>query len=189
MARRVVKDLFGKPIRQYRPRYKASLEQNERKTRPERAPRVRRLSDTIPNNLMFGTSVETALVFEAATASFVSGNFTAVVVLAAAFVEHWFVASLASRGYQKEASQGLAAAVSLLCGRSPLSSKNFMMALMVFLRDFEAPAAWSFLLPIIPLQFTTVLAPLSPFPSPAAAGFFISSVALDFHRQPQKAIL
>ena len=55
--------------------------------------------------------VETALIFEEAKSSFVCGNFVAAIVLAAAFVEHWFVASLNSRGYQKGASQGLAAAI------------------------------------------------------------------------------
>ena len=54
---------------------------------------------------------ETALVFEDAKASFVYGNYVAVIVLAAAFVEHWFMSGLGDRGYPKEASQGLAAAI------------------------------------------------------------------------------
>lgn len=114
--RSVAKDLFGKAVRQRRPRYEATLEEQDKKTRVDRAGRVRWLSDTIPRNLMFGTSLETALVFEEATASFVYGNFVAAVVLAAAFVEHWFVASLIARGYHKEASQGLAAAIG--CARA-----------------------------------------------------------------------
>ena len=65
---------------------------------------------------MVGASIETVLVFEEATASFVYGSFVATVVLAAAFVEHWFVASLSARGFQKEADQGLAAAIS--CARA-----------------------------------------------------------------------
>jgi hypothetical protein len=64
---------------------------------------------------MFGMPLETGLVFEEAKASFVYGNFVAVIVLAAAFIEHWFIASLEVRGYQKDASQGLAAAIS--CAR------------------------------------------------------------------------
>lgn len=114
--RPAARDLFGKPVRQRRPRYEAALEEQDRRTRADRAARVRWLSDTIPKNLMFGTSVETALVFEEATASFVYGNFVAAVVLASAFVEHWFVASLIARGYQKQASQGLAAAIA--CARA-----------------------------------------------------------------------
>ena len=110
------RDLFGKTVRQRRPRYEFALEKQDRKTRADRAGRVRWLSDTIPKNLMFGTPVETALVFEEATASFVHGNFVAAVVLAAAFVEHWFVASLIARGYHKEASQGLAAGIG--CARA-----------------------------------------------------------------------
>jgi len=59
--------------------------------------------------------LETGLVFEEAKASFVYANFVAVIVLAAAFIEHWFIASLEARGYHKEAAQGLAAAIS--CAR------------------------------------------------------------------------
>jgi hypothetical protein len=117
MAKRVVtKDLFGKPVRQRRSRYEAALERGERKTLPERAARVRWLSDIIPKDRMFGMALETGLVFEEAKASFVYGNFVAAIVLAASFVEHWFIASLGDRGYEKEASQGLAAAIN--CARN-----------------------------------------------------------------------
>jgi hypothetical protein len=111
----VAKDLFGKPVRQRRPRYEAALERGEKMTLPERAARVRWLSGVIPRDRAFGMPVQTALVFEEAKASFVCGNFVAVIVLAAAFIEHWFLASLGARGYQKEASQGLAAAIN--CAR------------------------------------------------------------------------
>jgi hypothetical protein len=110
----VAKDLFGKPIRQRRPRYEAVLERGEKKTLPERAARVRWLSGVIPRAGML-MPLETGLVFEEAKASFVYGNFVAVIVLAAAFIEHWFLASLEARGYHKEASQGLAAAI--ICAR------------------------------------------------------------------------
>jgi len=111
----VEKDLFGNPVRQRRPRYEASLERGEKKTLPERAARVRWLSRVIPRDRMFGMPMETALVFEEAKASFVYKNFVAVIVLAAAFIEHWFLAGLEARGYHKEASQGLAAAIN--CAR------------------------------------------------------------------------
>jgi hypothetical protein len=52
---------------------------------------------------------ETFYVFEEAKRSFVYGNFVSAIVLAASFVEHWLVASLGSRGYEKEAARGLAA--------------------------------------------------------------------------------
>jgi hypothetical protein len=110
----VAKDLFGKPVRQRRPRYEATLERGEKKTLPERAARVRWLSGVMPNRA-FMMPLETGLVFEEAKASFVYGNFVAVIVLAAAFIEHWFFASLEARGYHKEASQGLAAAIN--CAR------------------------------------------------------------------------
>ncbi len=117
MAKRVVgKDLFGKPVRQKRPRYEASLERGERKTLPARATRVRWLSGIIPKNLMTLMPLETNLVFKEAKASFVYGNYVAAVVLAASFIEHWFIASLSERGYQKEASRGLAAAIK--CARA-----------------------------------------------------------------------
>jgi hypothetical protein len=45
---KVAKDLFGKPVRQRRPRYEAALERGEKKTLPERAARVRWLSGVIP---------------------------------------------------------------------------------------------------------------------------------------------
>jgi hypothetical protein len=111
----VAKDLFGKPVRQRRPRYEAALERGEKKTLPERAARVRWLSGVIPRDRMFGMPMETGLLFEEAKASFVYRNFVAVIVLAAAFIEHWFLASLEARGYHKEASQGLAAAIN--CAR------------------------------------------------------------------------
>jgi hypothetical protein len=112
MAKRIVnKDLFGKSIRQSRPRYEAALERGERKTLPVRAARVRWLSEIIPKNRMFGMPLETSLVFEEAKASFVYENFVAAIVLAASFIEHWFIASLSNRGYEREASHGLAAAI------------------------------------------------------------------------------
>jgi len=112
MARRAVtKDLFGKPIRSRRPRYEAALERQERRTLPERAARVRWLSEVIPRNRMFGMPLETGLVFEEAKASFVYGNFIGAIVLAASFLDHWFTASLGQRGYHREACQGLAAAI------------------------------------------------------------------------------
>lgn len=113
--RAITKDLFGKPVKYRRPRYEAALERGEKKTLPERAGRVRWLSEVIPKNRIFAMPTETALVFEDAKASFVYGNYVAVIVLAAAFVEHWFMASLDNRGYHKEASQGLAAMIN--CAR------------------------------------------------------------------------
>lgn len=62
MAKRAVtKDLFGKPIRQRRPRYEAVLERGEKKNLPLRAARVRWLSEVIPKNRMFGMPLETRL--------------------------------------------------------------------------------------------------------------------------------
>jgi hypothetical protein len=115
MAKRLVtKDLFGEAVRPRRPRYEAALEHADAKTRPGRAARVRWLSKVVPR-AGFGMPMETALIFEEAKSSFVYGNHVAAIVLAAAFIEHWFIASLNSRGYHKEASQGLAAAIS--CAR------------------------------------------------------------------------
>jgi hypothetical protein len=112
VSKRVVtKDLFGNPVRHQRPRYEAALERRDRKTLPERAARVRWLSGVIPKNLKLGMPLETGLVLNEARASFVYGNYVGVMVLAASFIEHWFVASLSERGYQKETSRGLAAAI------------------------------------------------------------------------------
>src|ERR1035437_990358 len=103
--------MFGKPIRQRRPRYEPALERADRRTLADRAERVRWLEKVIPRNRIFGMPFETACVFEEAKASFVYGSFVAAVILAASFVEHWFVASLGARGYEQEASQGLAASI------------------------------------------------------------------------------
>jgi len=111
----VTKDLFGKPVRLRRPRYEAALERGEKRTLPERAARVRWLSEVIPTKRMFGMPLEGALVFQEARASFVYGNFVATIVLAAAFVDHWFSTSLGERGHREEASQGLVAAIT--CAR------------------------------------------------------------------------
>lgn len=59
--------------------------------------------------------METHYVFEEAKSTFVYGHFVAAIVLAAAFIEHWFFAHLAARGYKKEGSKGLAA--SIQCAR------------------------------------------------------------------------
>jgi len=109
--RSTTKDLFGKPVRERRPRYEASLERAEKAKLAVRAARIRWLSDVIPKNLGFGMPMETFYVFEEAKSSFIYGNFVAAIVLAAAFVEHWFVASLDARGYGKQASHGLAASI------------------------------------------------------------------------------
>ncbi len=112
MAKRAAaKDLFGEPIRERRPRYEAALERADMKTRPIRAGRVRWLNQVIPPNHSFALPIETAFVFEEAKSSFISGNFVGAIVLAASFVEHWFIAGLSARGYQKEASRGLAASI------------------------------------------------------------------------------
>src|SRR5579863_8809048 len=59
---RVAKDLFGNPVRQWRPRYDTALERGEKKTLPERAAQVRWLSGVIPRDRMFMMPVETSLV-------------------------------------------------------------------------------------------------------------------------------
>jgi hypothetical protein len=107
------KDLFGQPLRQKRPKYEASLERGDRRSLATRAARVRWLSTVIPSNLGFLMPVETFLVFNEAKSSYVYGNFVATVVLAASFVEHWFSASLAAKGFQREADRGLAAAIKI----------------------------------------------------------------------------
>lgn len=111
MKRTITKDLFGKPIRERRPKYEAAVERADRRTVPLRAARIRWLSQVIPKNTGFLMPMETFYVFEEAKASYVYGNFVAAIVLAASFVEHWFSAGLGMRGYEKEASRGLAASI------------------------------------------------------------------------------
>ena len=117
MPKRIAnKDLFGNRQRERRPRYEASLAVSDRQTLPEQAARVRWLSSVIPKALTLGVSIETAIVLEETKRSFVDGNFVSVVVLSAAFMEHWFVGKLTARGYHKEAEQGLGA--SIKCARA-----------------------------------------------------------------------
>jgi len=105
------RDLFGKAVRPRRPRYEASLERADRASLSVRAARVRWLSSVIPRRIGFALPLETAYVFEEAKSAYVSGYFVAAVILAAAFVEHWFSAKLAARGFEKAAAKGLAASI------------------------------------------------------------------------------
>ena len=107
------KDLFGKPVKQRRPRYEATVERADKTTRPDRAARTRWLAKAIPKGYGFGLPLETVYVLNDAISSFIAGNFVAVIVLSSAFVEHWFTACLSERGYEKEASRGLAASIKL----------------------------------------------------------------------------
>ena len=117
MPKRIAdKDLFGNRLPVRRPRYEASLEATDKQSLPERAARLRWLSGVIPRVVMIGLSIETAIVLEETKRSFVDGNCVAVVVLASAFMEHWFGGNLTALGYQKEASRGLAA--SIKCARA-----------------------------------------------------------------------
>jgi hypothetical protein len=106
-----IKDLFGKSLRQRRPRYEAALEKADKASLSRRGMRVRWLAQTIPRNILMAMPYETMCVFQEAKASFISGQFVATIVLAASFLEHWFASKLGSIGFDKEASQGLAASI------------------------------------------------------------------------------
>lgn len=105
------RDLFGQIVKPKRPMYEATLERLDRAQVSVRAERVRWLSKVIPRNVGFLMPMETSYVFGEAKSAYVYGHFVATVVLAAAFVEHWFAAKLDSLGYGKDADQGLARAV------------------------------------------------------------------------------
>lgn len=115
ITRTVPRDLFGKPIRQHRPRYEAALERADRASLGERAARVRWVAKMIPRNILMAMPFETAAVFQEAKSTFIAGHFVATVVLAAAFIEHWFSSNLISLGFGREAAKGLAASIS--CSR------------------------------------------------------------------------
>lgn len=116
------KNLFGERIRQQRPRYEAALKRTDKAALPFRAARIRWISERIPKNAGLAMPIETFYVFEEAKSSFIYGNFVAAVVLAAAFVEHWFSSNLAARGYEKEASQGLAALIKIARAKNLVNS-------------------------------------------------------------------
>ena len=112
MVKRLIeKNLFGQPVPQQRPRYEAALGHVDKRQNAARAARMRWLREVTPKNIGYILPVETALAFEEARSCFIYGNFIATVLLAAAFVEHWLVSNLESRGHSSEASRGLAAAI------------------------------------------------------------------------------
>ena len=111
MRNREQRTLFGKRRVERRPRYEAAIERQDRRQIPARAARVRWLKEVVPRNVGYILPVETAFVFEEARSCFVYGHFVATIVLAAAFLEHWLISNLNSRGFEKEASRGLAAAI------------------------------------------------------------------------------
>jgi hypothetical protein len=86
---------------------------------------------------MFGLPLETSLIFEEAKSSFVYGNYVAAIVLASAFVEHWFSANLDSLGYHTEASKGLAAAIR--CARANALVDPFILEKADRLRMIRNP--------------------------------------------------
>jgi hypothetical protein len=122
MKRTIAKDLFGKTIRECRPKYEAFLERADKRAVPVRAARIRWLTQVIPKNMGFMMPMETFYVFEEAKASYVYGNFVASIILAASFVEHWFAAGLSMRGYEKEASRGLAASIKVARAKNLVNS-------------------------------------------------------------------
>ena len=105
------KDLFGKRIKERRPRFEWSLERIEKRSLPVRAERVRWLDRIMPRYQYVGLPLETYYVFEEAKSSFVYGCFVSSVVLAAAFVEHWLALHLSNRGYSDDVKRGLDAMV------------------------------------------------------------------------------
>lgn len=109
--KQIQKDLFGKPVKQRRPRYEWTLEKLDKKILPVRAERIRWLESVIPRNQLLGLPTETYYVFIEAKSSFIYGCFVGSVILAAAFVEHWLAAQLSDRGFGKEANRGLLAMI------------------------------------------------------------------------------
>lgn len=109
--RQASKDLFGRPARQRRPRYEATLEKADKRMLSERAARARWLAEIIPKSTYFGMPTETFYVLDDTTSSFIYGNYVAVILLATSFVEHWFTAHLSARGYEKDAFRGLSASI------------------------------------------------------------------------------
>ena len=104
-------DLLGKPLRQRRPKYEAALERHELRQVPDRAERVRWLSQVIPRSGGYLMPLESMRVFQEAKDCFVYGQYVATVVLASAFAEHWLGGLLQASGHEKVATQGLAAIV------------------------------------------------------------------------------
>lgn len=107
----IQKDLLGKPIRQRRPKYEATLERHELQNVPVRAERIRWLSTVIPKGGGYMMPLESMRVFQEAKDCFIYGQFVATLVLAASFIEHWLGGILDAAGQSKVATQGLKAII------------------------------------------------------------------------------
>jgi len=144
---RVQTDLLGKPLRQRRPKYEAALERHELRQVPDRAERVRWLSQVIPRSGGYLMPLESMRVFQEAKDCFVYGQYVATVVLASAFAEHWLGGLLQASGHEKVATQGLAAIVAhyrergalppILCEQ--LDTLRRIRNPFVHLKDFDHP--------------------------------------------------
>jgi hypothetical protein len=106
-------DLFGEPLKTRRPRYEASLERADKRTLAKRAGRVRHLSRLIPRGQFLGLPPESHYVFTEAQACYVGGQFTATLLLSAAFIEHWMLARLSEKGIELSKKAGLAEATQM----------------------------------------------------------------------------
>ncbi len=111
VERPATRDLFGRPVRQRRPRYEAALQKADTVTLPERAVRARWLAKIVPRHSYFMMPLETYYILREAKSSFIQGSYVATLVLATSFVEHWLTSHLTARGHAKEASRGLSACI------------------------------------------------------------------------------
>ena len=105
------KDLLGKPIKNQRPKYEASIERHDKSEAPERAARIRWLNSVMPGESGFAMPVESYMVFSEAKDAFIYGQYVATILLASSFVEHWLGAVVAAHGSVKVQRRGLAAII------------------------------------------------------------------------------
>jgi hypothetical protein len=106
-TRSQTRDLFGKVKKRRRSRLEAGLARYDQSSFEGRLERLRWVEQIMPKDYIISLPPETFYVFQEAKDSFISGQYTATLMLAAAFIEHVLAISLEEKGFRKEASGGM----------------------------------------------------------------------------------
>lgn len=100
-------DLFGRVKKRRRSRLEAGLARYDQNSFEERLERLKWLEQIMPRDYAISLPPETFYVFQEAKDSFINGQFTGTLMLAAAFIEHVLAISLEEKGFRKEALGGM----------------------------------------------------------------------------------
>ncbi len=129
-------DLLGKPVRRRRPAFELALQKKDALTLSERAARARWLKTILPKGGLLMPS-DSSFVLTEARSAFVDGYHIAATVMASAFAEHWLAGVLGSKGFDKQAKQGLAACIE--CARRNELWPDYILDRLDHLRKIRNP--------------------------------------------------